>query len=102
MSNFKKYNIDSLTKEEYKSILEALLFASSVDVVAHWYKEDALRFLNISKKLREKNPEVILDTVYVYDHEKTELNDEHSKEIIEYFPELKKEKSNIKELAEIV
>jgi hypothetical protein len=102
MSNLNKHNIDSLSKEEIKSILEALLFASSVDVVANWYKDNALMFLNVAKKLRSKYPDVLLESVYVYDHEKTELNDEHTSEIIEYFPELKKEKSSIKELAEIV
>lgn len=101
MSNLNKFNIDSLSQEELKSIIESLLFASSVDVVANWYKDDAMMFLNIAKKLRKKYPEVLLDSVYVYDEEKVELNDEHAKDIIQYFPELKKETSNIKELAEI-
>jgi hypothetical protein len=32
------YNIGSLTKDEVKTLLESLLFASSVDVGASFYK----------------------------------------------------------------
>lgn len=101
MNNLNKFNIDSLSQEEFKSIIEALLFASSVDIIANWYKDDALMFLNVAKKLRNKYPEVLLDSVYVYDEEKIELNDEHAKEILQYFPELINESSNIKELIKI-
>ena len=86
------YSINSLTKEEVANILESLLFASSVDVCANWYKENSLLSLEVAKKIRLMFPDVLLSNVYVYDHDdKQEFNDEHSKEIIQYFPEMKKE-----------
>jgi hypothetical protein len=87
------YSINSLKKEDISSILEALLFASSVDVCANWYNDNALSFLELAKKIRTYFPEAILENVYIYDHENKEnFNDEHSKEIIQFFPEIKKEK----------
>ena len=85
------YSINSLTKEDIANILESLLFASSVDVCASWYKENALNFLELAKKIRKYFPDVILENIYVFENEKNDLNDEHSKEILNFFPELKKE-----------
>ena len=86
------YSINSLTEEDVKNILESLLFASSVDVCADWFKDDSLKSLEIAKKIRKMFPEIILKNVYVYDNEnKREFNDEHSQDIIEFFPEIKKE-----------
>ena len=86
------YSINSLTEEDVKNILESLLFASSVDVCADWFKDDSLKSLEIAKKIRKMFPEIILKNVYVYDNEnKCEFNDEHSQDIIEFFPEIKKE-----------
>jgi hypothetical protein len=86
------YNIQSLTKEELLNIIEALLFASSVDVCADWFKENSLQSFEIAKKIRKMFPEVTLENIYIYDNEdKLEFNDEHSNEIIEFFPEIKKE-----------
>ncbi len=45
------YSLNSLTKEELSTILETLLFSSSVDICANWYKENAIQMLNIAKKL---------------------------------------------------
>jgi hypothetical protein len=85
------YSINSLKKEELISILEALLFASSVDVCADWFKDDSLRSLEIAKKIRLMFPDIVLENIYIYDHEnKREFNDEHSQDIISYFPEIKK------------
>jgi hypothetical protein len=85
------YNINSLSKDDVTAILESLLFASSVDICASWYKENSLKFLEIAKKIRTSFPEALLENVYVYDDEKIVLNDEHTKEILQYFPEMKKE-----------
>jgi DNA-binding XRE family transcriptional regulator len=87
------YSIHTLTKDELENILESLLFASSVDVCADWFKENSLKSLEIAKKIRKLFPEVTLENVYIYEknEEKHEYNDEHSKEIIEFFPEIKKE-----------
>ena len=86
------YSINSLTKDEVKNILESLLFASSVDVCADWFKNDTLSFLEIAKKIRLMFPDVTLEDVYIYENkDKREFNDEHSQEIITFFPEIKKE-----------
>ena len=85
------YSINSLTKEDIANILESLLFASSVDVCASWYKENSLNFLELAKKIRMYFPDIVLENIYVFENEKNDLNDEHSKEILTFFPELKKE-----------
>jgi hypothetical protein len=86
------YSINSLTQEDVKNILESLLFASSVDVCADWFKEDSLKSLELAAKIRKMFPEVLLKNVYIYDNEnKREFNDEHSQEILQLFPEIKKE-----------
>jgi hypothetical protein len=87
------YSINSLTKEELTNILEALLFASSVDVCADWFKQDCLLSLELAKKIRKTFPEVTLENIYIYenDKDKTEFNDEHSNEIKDYFPEITKD-----------
>ena len=36
----------SFSKEDIKTILECILFASSVDVCASWYKEDTNKMLD--------------------------------------------------------
>jgi len=91
--NNTSYNIQSLSKSEVKNILESLLFAASVDVCADWFKENSIEALNIAKKIRLMFPDVTLENVYVYDSdEKDKFNDEHTNEIIKFFPEIKKEK----------
>jgi hypothetical protein len=92
------YNINSLSKEEVSTILEALLFASSVDVVANWYKEQNLNSLELAKKIRIMFPDVLLENIYVYQNEKVVWNDEHTYDILKFFPDLKKD---IKELQEL-
>jgi hypothetical protein len=87
----KTYNLQSLSEDELKNILESLLFSSSVDVCASWYKENSLTSIELAKKIRLMFPEIVLENVYIYDDEKIVLNDEFSKEILEYFPELKKD-----------
>jgi hypothetical protein len=85
------YSINSLSKDEVRAILEALLFASSVDVCADFYKESSLQCLEIAKKIRSFFPEVILENLYIHMPEnKKELNDEHSEEIVKFFPEISK------------
>jgi ribonucleotide reductase beta subunit family protein with ferritin-like domain len=86
------YSLNSLSKDELKTILESLLFSSSVDVCAEFYKQESLDMLELAKKIRTMFPEIVLDTIYVH-VPKTEknnelFNDEHTKELIEYFPEL--------------
>ena len=90
-----RYSLNSLTKEEIENILESLLFASSVDVCANWYKENSIQFFELAKKIRLMFPDVVLENVYIYENEKHDLNDEHSKDIIQIFPEIKKENAEL-------
>lgn len=86
------YNLNSLTKEELSTILESLLFGSSVDICANWYKENSIQMLNVAKKIRQTYPDVLLENVYLYEEKEIEYNDEHTKEITSMFPEIRKEK----------
>jgi hypothetical protein len=90
------YNINSLSKEDIASILEALLFSSSTDVCATWYKEESLKSFEVAKKIRLMFPEIILENVYMYNDEilNNEYHDAHSEDILKFFPEIKK---NLKE-----
>jgi hypothetical protein len=86
------YNLNSLTKEELSTILETLLFSSSVDICANWYKENAIQMLNIAKKIRNNHPDILLENVYVYENQEVEYNDKHTNDITTLFPELRKER----------
>lgn len=86
------YNLNSLSKEDLSTILETLLFSSSVDVVANWYKEDNTKMLDIAKKIRTNYPDVLLENVYLYESKDVDYNDEQTDEIIKMFPEIRKEK----------
>jgi hypothetical protein len=88
------YSINSLSKEDLISILESLLFSSSTDVCASWYKEESLKAFEVAKKIRLMFPDVVLDNVYIYEPEGSEYHDEHTKDILDIFPEIKK---NLKE-----
>lgn len=91
--NNQNYTLNSLSKDEVSTILESLLFSSSVDVCANWYKENSLSMLKIAKKIRTFFPEILIDNVYVVENKDRvwEHNDKHTDEIINSFPEIKKE-----------
>ena len=80
----------SLTEEELKIVLETLLFSSSVDICADWYKEDIDTMLNILKKLRINNNTIPVENVYISEINENGYVDEHVDDILNYFPELKK------------
>jgi hypothetical protein len=84
------YSINSLSKEELTTIIESLLFTSSTDVCADWYKENALRALDVAKKIRRSFPEIILENVYLYESKDLAFHDEHSQDVKESFPEIVK------------
>lgn len=86
------YNLSSLTKEELSTVLECLLFSSSVDICANWYKENAINMMEVAKKIRKLYPEILIENVYVYESKDVEHNDEHTDEIVNSFPEIRKEK----------
>lgn len=91
----KTYSINSLTENELKLILEALLFSSCVDVNAEWYKEDSLTLFDIANKIRSYFPDVVTEDVYIYEDDKKEYNDEHAVEVLKTFPEIKKTNKNL-------
>lgn len=84
----------SLTEEELKTILESLLFSSSVDICADWYKEDIDIMLNLLKNIRIANQTVPVENVYVSDSENNQYSDEHIDIILKYFPELTNKHKN--------
>lgn len=94
MSNNITYGISSLTGEEIKSILEALLYSSSVDISSCWYDEHILKMTELSKKIRTMFPELILENVFLFD-DKNENKDIHTNELLNFFPELYKNSKEI-------
>ena len=80
----------NLSVEEYRYILEALLFACSVDISAKWYDEDVEKFKNLCFRLRKEHPTILTENTKVIINEKEnfELYDAHTDEILEYFPEI--------------
>ena len=93
--NNETYNIGSLTKEEVQTIVESLLFASSCDVGASFYKEESLQQFELAKKIRSYFPDVLLDNINVtkiVDEDNNSLfHDEHTDKIVQYFPEILEE-----------
>jgi hypothetical protein len=86
------YSLNSLTKGEVKTLLESLLFASSCDVGASFYKEESLNMFELAKKIRTTFPEVLLDdiniTPFLDEDDKEVFHDEHTIEILKFFPEI--------------
>jgi hypothetical protein len=89
--NNQTYSLNSLSKKEVAIILESLLFSSSTDVCADWYKENVLLALEVAQKIRKWFPEIILENVYLYENKDSEFHDEHSNEIKKFFPEIIKD-----------
>lgn len=88
----------SLTKDEIKLILESLLFSSSVDICASWYKEDTKNMLNLAEKIRHEFNDVPLENIYMthFSDDDELFMDKHSQAIIKNFPEIEKiEKENV-------
>jgi hypothetical protein len=96
MSNNITYGINSLSEQEIKFILEALLYSSSVDVCSCWYDDNILDMAELSKKIRKMFPTIVLENVFVFD-DKSLTKDIHTDQLLEYFPELSK---NCKEIME--
>jgi hypothetical protein len=91
-NNNENYSLNSLTKNEVKTLLESLLFASSCDVGASFYKEQSLNMFELAKKIRTMFPEILLDdinvTPIVDEDNKEVFHDEHTTEIVKFFPEI--------------
>jgi hypothetical protein len=89
--NNESYNLNSLTKDEVSIIVESLLFSSSTDVCADWYKEDSILAYKVAEKIRKSFPHITLKNVYLYEDDKTQFHDEHSNDIKAIFPEITKD-----------
>lgn len=90
----KSKNKLSLDKEELKTILESLLFSSSVDVCASWYKEDNEKMFELIQKIRNTFPEVSIENIYISNFEE-EFCDEISNDILKLFPEIEKKQKEL-------
>lgn len=80
----------SLNKEEVKTILECLLFSSSVDVCASWYQEDTKKMLELAERFRYQFNDVPIENVYMthFNEDKDLFMEKYSKRIIKSFPEI--------------
>jgi hypothetical protein len=92
------YYLDDLTKEDIQTMLECLLFSASVDLCSSWYLENINNMVELSKKIRKKFPDIILENVYLVDTSLENDMDKHTNTLVKYFPELEQ---NTKELSEI-
>lgn len=94
-TNNETYSLNSLSKDEVKTILESLLFSSSVDVSAEFFKDESLKMFDLAKKIRTMFPEIVTDTIFVHtfkDKDGEEMfYDEHTQDIVGFFPEILEE-----------
>jgi hypothetical protein len=80
----------SFTEEEIQTILECLLFSSSVDVCASWYQEDVDKMLKLTEKIRHKFQSIPIENVYLshFSDDDNLFVDKHSSRILSNFPEM--------------
>lgn len=86
-----------LTEEEIKIILECILFSSSVDISASWYKEDTDKMLQLAEKLRMRYNSIPVENVFIsqLDESNESFMDEQTEKIVELFPEIQNIEKNI-------
>ena len=89
--NEKTYDIKNLTKEEISTLLECLLYSSTVDVCASWYDENVKTMIELTKKIRINLPEILTENVYLLPLNEYGFENNYSNEILKIFPELTKE-----------
>jgi hypothetical protein len=82
----KTYSIENLTEEQYRLILESILFSASTSVNSRWYMDNETVLMDIGLSLRKKNPNVLTKNIYILKDE--EYHDVFSKKIIDFFPEI--------------
>lgn len=88
----KVYNLNNITNNQIKLIIETLLYASSVDINSSWYKNDIEEIIELAKNLRKITSDIPLKNVYVFEEKYT---DSTTEKILEYFPELLYNKPNL-------
>jgi|GEM_PF-6645673 len=73
-----------LKQEEANTLLEALLFASSINVGANWSERDINKMVTLSKKLKQQlNGSTKLDHIVFYEEENYE--DKWSQDVFNFF-----------------
>lgn len=73
-----------LKQDEANALLEALLFASSVNVGADWTEKDITKMITLSKKLkRELNDNTKLDKIVFYQEDNYE--DKWTQSVFNFF-----------------
>jgi hypothetical protein len=88
------FNLNNLSRTDIKTLLECLLFSSSVDVCANWYLDDVSTMVDLSKKIREKYPDILTESVFLNDSIPANL-DENTDSLVKYFPEIVENTLNI-------
>jgi hypothetical protein len=75
-----------LKQEEANMVIEALLFASSVNVGADWKEKDINKMVSLSKKVKtELNGSTKLDNIVFYQEENYE--DDWTQSVFNFFKE---------------
>jgi hypothetical protein len=73
-----------LKQEEANTLLEALLFASSINVGANWSERDFNKMVTLSKKLKQQlNGSTKLDHIVFYEEENYE--DKWTQDVFNFF-----------------
>lgn len=73
-----------LKQEEANTLLEALLFASSINVGANWSERDINKMVTLSKKLKQQlNGSTKLDRIVFYEEENYE--DKWTQDVFNFF-----------------
>lgn len=88
-----------LSIPEYRMILESLLFSSSTDVTANFYREDCEKMKSFLYELRCKNPHILTENVEIIVGESFDTYfDDDVDEILKHFPEILRKEKDIKNL----
>lgn len=82
----KTYCIDNLTEEQYRLIMESVLFSASTSINARWYVDNEEELMKIGLNLRKNNPNVLTENIFFIKEEK--YHDSFTKKIVDYFPEI--------------
>ena len=73
-----------LKQEEANTLIEALLFASSINVGANWSERDFNKMVTLSKKLKQQlNGSTKLDHIVFYEEENYE--DKWTQDVFNFF-----------------
>jgi hypothetical protein len=88
----KVYNLNNLTQNQIKLILEALLYAGSVDINSAWYKEEIENMVDLAIDIRKISSNIPLESIYAFEEE---YFDSTTKKIVEFFPEILYNKPNL-------